>query len=241
MIITVRGADGKTRQLDLFPPLHLRQSSAQQPSAAAGLPADVIRRIVSFLETQDRDLLAADSCCRSWRQAAVPLWHGRRREVVDYYHCRYRLKFKWRKLRGFLFSLRVFLHSPATENDIDALKRIVRPWELPTVLVASLKIHDGEREQPRGGGGMYLGARLLSAREIQKVVQQWRKGMPENPSVLILPLFAQTGPRQVAMELRLEEQDIVPSGRIVLVSSLAPWAPHFRVLAATWEDFLTLV
>lgn len=85
-----------------------------------------------------------------------------------------------------------------------------------------------------------------------------------NKNLLRIPLFSPVSGRQVAMELVLrmdEQQQYYPvnlqkdnlqssintskldshHGRIVLVSSLAPWAPHFRVLAPSWEDFLTLI
>eukprot|EP00957_Ditylum_brightwellii_P082304 6258395-Ditylum_brightwellii.AAC.1 len=70
--------------------------------------------------------------------------------------------------------------------------------------------------------------------------------------VLRIPLFTETvNHRQVAMELQRQiddddynekdNQKNVIHGRIILTSSIVPYAPHLKVLASSWDTFLTLV
>jgi len=161
--------------------------------------------------------------------------------------------------------VRSSLNGPVDEKDEAHLKDAIKPWVLPHALLASLQIHDGEWS--RGcGKGMVMGARLLTAREIVEGMLRWRGGAvakmgiigPANDNdsadpawvsgTLKIPLFSETGARQIAMELssRIGDNNNHHNngrmyGRVVVVSPLAPYAVHYRVEASCWERFLTLI
>lgn len=249
---TIRTFDGQTRQLSTHSPLRLRIRHRPSPPDPASTPADILRHVVAYLPPRSEDWLAADSACSSWREALLPLWESveSRTEAAAYFAARRRVGTKWRKLEGFLDGeVRSSLHGPATEGHVDELKGAARPFVLPQTLIASLRVHDGERD--RGiGRGMYGGARLLSALEMADSIRQWRQhaedetdltAQPYHRRTLRMPLFSATGARQIAMELCTDTNELAPSGRILLVSPFAPYAPPFKVLARSWEVFLTLV
>ena len=112
--------------------------------------------------------------------------------------------------------------------------------------------------------GMYLGARLLSIEEIALIVRRWKNDEEEikrNTNLFRIPLFAEHRSRQIAMELIVTTESTITNtnirsdtmlchhyhhrpqqhGRIVLISPLAPFGPHYKVLANSWEGFLTLM
>ena len=89
-----------------------------------------------------------------------------------------------------------------------------------------------------------------------------------NTNIFRIPLFAEHRSRQIAMELivttesnitttnirsdtmlchhyhhrqQQQQQQQQHHGRIVLISPLAPFGPHYKVLANSWEGFLTLI
>ena len=264
-MLTVRTNNGTTTQLYSHTPLRLRLIPLSQ---ATELKADVIRRVFSFLPDKSEDWLAADSCCVAWREAALPLWRGQRDQVAASIIAKRLAQTKWRELHGFLnVEIIKSLRGPATEQYIQDLKEAIHPWVLPPVLIASLRIHDGEIN--RGTRfGMYLGSRLLSASEITEICLQWRRqansiqqhldetSQSSQPAInttssgiLRLPMFAEAGARQVAMELHMgrnQRQEQAQSlehqnGRIVLISNVTPFAPYLRVLAGSWDGFLTLI
>ena len=244
--ITVLTAEGRTRQLCWHghrPALRLR-ICPQFPSDAAAMPEDVLGRVYSFLGASE--VLAADSCCAGWRRTALTtVWDGSpeaRSEAAVYAAAFVRVRKQWRKLTGFLAG-GVTLSGPAAEADLCQLKEAVQPWTLPPLLVASLNCHDGEWERSRG---MYLGARLLSAREISNTARRWRREGEEAVATvggtLRIPLYSESRARQIAMELVLKKEDkATRSRRIILIYSAAPFAPHIKVLANDWGGFLTLI
>mmetsp|Transcript_30336 Transcript_30336/g.44302 ORF Transcript_30336/g.44302 Transcript_30336/m.44302 type:complete len:140 (-) Transcript_30336:61-480(-) len=138
---------------------------------------------------------------------------------------------------------------------------------LPPVFIASWKLYDGEWTKSRG---MYnlASSRLLSVQEIIHTLKEWNEFYQQQShhggivvttadnrngkEVLRIPLFTETvNHRQVAMELQRQiddddynekdNQTIVIHGRIILTSSIVPYAPHLKVLASSWDTFLTLV
>mmetsp|Transcript_19436 Transcript_19436/g.29214 ORF Transcript_19436/g.29214 Transcript_19436/m.29214 type:complete len:238 (-) Transcript_19436:41-754(-) len=237
-MIKVRTEKGRVLDLNLHHPLRLRLRP--EPNAST-LSSDIIRRIFSFLAPLSEDWLAADSCCSPWREAAWILWKGRRSDVKSSIAASRRIGIKWKKLEGFLDREVLFaLCDPAKDDDLRKLKETARPWVIPPGFVASLKVHDGERD--RGPSrGMYFGSRLLSTREISQTCQTWKKTRPlDQTQVLRLPVFSLSGTRQVAIELCLDCKD-ERDGRVILISSSLPYAAHFKVLACNWENFLTLV
>jgi len=85
-----------------------------------------------------------------------------------------------------------------------------------------------------------------------------------NTTIFRIPLFAEHRSRQIAMELIVTTESNITNtnirsdtmlchhyhhhqqqqqhhGRIVLISPLAPFGPHYKVLANSWEGFLTLI
>mmetsp|Transcript_13875 Transcript_13875/g.20476 ORF Transcript_13875/g.20476 Transcript_13875/m.20476 type:complete len:238 (-) Transcript_13875:111-824(-) len=237
-MIVVRTNNGRSLQLQLNPPLRLRLRP--EPNAST-LPGDITRRIFSFLTARSEDWLAADSSCSSWNAAALPLWKGSRSGVVCSFAASRRVGIKWKKLEGFLDrKLRFSLCGPVTDDDLQMLKEAVQPWVLPFGLVASLKVHDGELN--RGPHqGMYFGSRLLSAREMSQLFRTWQQLRQSNQTEMVrLPLFSPSGARQVAIELSIDHND-AQHGKVILISPSVPYAPHFKILACNWENFLTLV
>jgi len=170
-----------------------------------------------------------------------------------------RIKARWKTLKGFL-DRGVAFRGPARQWALRRLVGEVRPWTLPPAFLTSWEMHDGEWNNSHG---MYIGSRLLSVSEILSTLQRWKQiTVPQQHNdhdcdVLRIPLFDETrARRQVAMELSLPKATTSMtrngcydvgighehrSGRIVMISSTAPWAPHFKVLAESWEAFLTLV
>lgn len=249
MIVTVKTPNGNIQQLSLHPPLRLHIMRSNTPSLSQ-LSPEVMHRVVSFLEPYSEDWLASDSICQSWRKACLAyVWKDSmetRKRVADVCWARRRISRKWRKLQGFM--TRIQLNGPASNKNLQALKMAVHPWRLPSPLLASLQIHDGEQESlliAHAPCGLYPGARLLSAREMAGIISQWRTKEEQlwlDPKRLTIPLFSEAGSRQVAMELWLDCNNTNQHGRVVLLNAIAPMAaPHFRVLAESWEGFLTLV
>lgn len=275
-MLTIRTPDGTTRKLCRhYPPLRLRSvcssSSNTNNVIAATLPADVIQRILFFLQNKSCDWLTADSCCVAWREAACPLWKGQRQSIAALWVASQRIQRTWNKLYGFLplENIQQSLNGPATQDELDRLQEAVLPWTLPPVFIASLQIHNGERDRGLYQSGIYMGSRLLSIQEIMDTCSEWRIqaeaieqtllqdgiAIAANTTasrILWVPLFSQAGARQVAMELHLHPK-YTPNdqllfhvnhhhhGRIVMISSTTPFAPHYKNLAGSWDGFLTLI
>lgn len=264
-MITVRTAEGKVKRLWAVPPLRLRarttnNSPDETPSSLfAATPDEVVRCILAFLPLESRDGTSADSTCRAWRRAALPLWGGvaSRTDAVRRLAARDRVARAWRTLEAFVDrDVRSSLNGPVREEDAALLAEAVRPWRLPVDLLASLRIHDGEWRRGHGRG-MVAGARLLAAREMVEGMRRWRGAATSacdrgddsarTSGVLKVPLFSETGARQIAVELSSRVDDVAEAendgvhGRIVVVSPSAPYAVHYRVEASCWERFLTLV
>ena len=193
----------------------------------------------------------------------------KRSEIVAQVYAEQTMIEKWNKLRGFL-GRRIKLRGPATDEDIQELKESIMPFTLPSTFIASLKLHDGEWSLSKGiylGNKLLSTSGIIQIVNRWKSQQQrqQQQSSPDNINLLRIPLFTdKAGPRQVAMELCFKKKKRTryrnhnnndtqtttsmtttelpkQHGKIVLISSVAPYAPHFKVLATSWEGFLTLI
>ena len=189
-----------------------------------------------------------------------------RRNVASLRYARRKLQKTWSRLKGFL-PKQITLNGPASDGDIAHLKQLVLPWSLPPAFIASWKLHNGEWDKSQG---MYLGSRMLEVQEIAAEIKESlreteKRGLVGTEGsgsygtrILRIPLFSEIRARQVAMELRMHLQSNIDTihdhycqdssskmecqdCKIVLVNSLVPSVPHIKVLANSWEGFLTLV
>lgn len=243
-MLRIRTPCGKILQLERHPPLRI---SVKDSPNVQTFPDEVIRRVFVFLKQED--WVTADTTCRQWYRAIQPLYATVNRERAEILALK-RLRVKWSKLEAFL--TRVSFRGPVEESQLQRLKDLLSPWKLPYSIVASLRVHNGEKDTgdllASRGRGMYLGARLLSTLDIitaMKLVLRHQDTRGQK-NVLYVPLLSEIpgARRQVAIQLVKHETSShapLDHGRIVLVSSLAPWAPHFRVLSDSWEGFLTLI
>lgn len=261
-MLRIRRPDGSLEALSKHaPPLRLKTfvygSSSIQNSSC--LPSEVFGHVLQFLDPTS-DWVSFESVCRYWRAVIRIYWrtsHIPRSLAV----ATNQMRQKWSKLEGFVHRQCAF-RDPVSSKDLKDLKTSLSPRLLPKSFEASLRIHDGEEDygsmlstgrNSGPGKGLYLGSRLLSTREILSL---WVESSPHSrqrtstDQTVYLPLTTELpgAPRRVAMELHLPSYNTyrgstgaAQHGQIVLVSSAAPSAPHFKVLARNWSSFLTLV